>query len=89
MNMHLYPKLAWHGIIKNKKTYVPFLLTSIGLVMMFYIVSYLTYNKSVKQMRGGGDMPLILSWGGIFCCHLSVLHEFVSYASPENGVRTV
>ena len=80
MNMHLYPKLAWHGIIKNKKTYVPFLLTSIGLVMMFYIVSYLTYNKSVKQMRAGG---------GIFCCHLSVLHEFVSYASPENGVRTV
>lgn len=58
MNMHLYPKLAWHGIIKNKKTYVPFLLTSIGLVMMFYIVSYLTYNKSVKQMRGGGDMQL-------------------------------
>lgn len=63
MNMHLYPKLAWHGIIKNKKTYVPFLLTSIGLVMMFYIVSYLTYNKSVKQMRGGGDMQMILSWG--------------------------
>ena len=63
MNMHLYPKLAWHGIIKNKKTYVPFLLTSIGLVMMFYIVSYLTYNKSVKQMRGGDDMQMILSWG--------------------------
>ena len=35
MNMHLYPKLAWHGIIKNKKTYVPFLLTSIGLVIIF------------------------------------------------------
>ncbi len=61
--MNLYPKLAWHGIIKNKKTYVPFLLTSIGLVMMFYIVSYLTYNKSVKQMRGGDDMQMILSWG--------------------------
>ncbi len=63
MKMNLYPKLAWHGIIKNKKTYVPFLLTSIGLVMMFYIVSYLTYNKSVKQMRGGDDMQMILSWG--------------------------
>ena len=61
--MNLYPKLAWHGIIKNKKTYVPFLLTSIGLVMMFYIVSYLTYNKSVRQMRGGDDMQMILSWG--------------------------
>lgn len=63
MKMNLYPKLAWHGISKNKKTYVPFLLTSIGLVMMFYIVSYLTYNKSVKQMRGGDDMQMILSWG--------------------------
>ena len=63
MKMNLYPKLAWHGIIKNKKTYVPFLLTSIGLVMMFYIVSYLTYNKSVRQMRGGDDMQMILSWG--------------------------
>ena len=63
MKMNLYPKLAWHGIVKNKKTYVPFLLTSIGLVMMFYIVSYLAYNKSVKQMRGGDDMQMILSWG--------------------------
>ena len=63
MKMNLYSKLAWHGISKNKKTYVPFLLTSIGLVMMFYIVSYLTYNKSVKQMRGGDDMQMILSWG--------------------------
>ena len=63
MKMNLYPKLAWHGISKNKKTYVPFLLTSIGLVMMFYIASYLTYNKSVKQMRGGDDMQMILSWG--------------------------
>ena len=63
MKMNLYPKLAWHGISKNKKTYVPFLLTSIGLVMMFYIVSYFTYNKSVKQMRGGDDMQMILSWG--------------------------
>ena len=63
MKMNLYPKLAWHGISKNKKPYVPFLLTSIGLVMMFYIVSYLTYNKSVKQMRGGDDMQMILSWG--------------------------
>ena len=63
MKMNLYPKLAWHGISKNKKTYVPFLLTSIGLVMMFYIVSYLAYNKSVRQMPGGDDMQMILSWG--------------------------
>ena len=28
----LYWKLAWHGIYKNQKIYLPFLLTSIGTV---------------------------------------------------------
>ena len=26
----LYWKLAWHGIYKNQKIYLPFLLTSMG-----------------------------------------------------------
>ena len=63
MKMNLYPKLAWHGMIKNKQIYLPFCLTSIGIVMMYYIVSYLTYSDSVRQMRGGRDMQMILSWG--------------------------
>ena len=33
----LYWKLAWHGIYKNQKIYLPFLLTSIGITMMYYI----------------------------------------------------
>ncbi len=63
MKRNLYPKLAWHGIIKNQKNYLPFLLTSIGITMMYYIISYLTYSKSVYEMRGGQEMQMILSWG--------------------------
>lgn len=63
MKRNLYPKLAWHGILKNQKTYLPFLLTSIGITMMYYIVAYLTYSKSVYEMRGGQEMQMILSWG--------------------------
>ena len=51
MNMHLYPKLAWHGIIKNKKTYVPFLLTSIGLVMMHRVLSHLQQIRQTDAWR--------------------------------------
>ena len=48
----LYWKLAWHGIYKNQKIYLPFLLTSIGITMMYYIVSYLTYSKATEpQMK--------------------------------------
>ncbi len=63
MKRNLYPKLAWHGILKNQKTYLPFLLTSIGITMMYYIIAYLTYSKSVYEMRGGQEMQMILSWG--------------------------
>lgn len=76
MKMNLYPKLAWHGIIKNKKTYLPFLLTSIGLVMMYYIVAYLTYSKSVYEMHGGQNLQLILSWGMAVTAIFAVIFLF-------------
>lgn len=76
MKMNLYPKLAWHGIVKNKKTYLPFLLTSIGIVMMYYIVSYLTYSKSVYEMRGGRDLQMILSWGMAVTAIFAVIFLF-------------
>lgn len=37
MKKGFYPKLAFDGIRKNKKMYLPYILTSIGMVMMYYI----------------------------------------------------
>ena len=41
MKIGFYPRLAWSGIRKNKELYIPYLLTCIGMIMMYYIVSYL------------------------------------------------
>ncbi len=30
----LYPKLAFSGIGKNRKTYIPYILTCSGIIMM-------------------------------------------------------
>ena len=38
MTHKLYPRLAWQGITKNKRLYLPFLLTCVGMVMMTYIL---------------------------------------------------
>lgn len=40
MKTGFYPKLAFDGIRKNRRMYVPFICTCIGMVMMFYIISY-------------------------------------------------
>ncbi len=59
----LYPKLAVTGIRKNGRIYLPYIFTCIGMIVMNYIISYLTYSKSVYNMQGGGDLQMILSWG--------------------------
>lgn len=72
MKTGFYPKLAFDGIRKNRRMYVPFICTCIGMVMMFYIISYLHYSDSVAAMRGGAIVRTMLNLGtitvGIFSC---------------------
>ena len=63
MRKGFYSKLAWTGIRKNKKLYTPYLLTCIGMVMMFYIVSFLSTSKVLKEIKGGDTMQHMLMLG--------------------------
>lgn len=63
MKKGFYPKLAFQGIKKNGKIYLPYILTCIGMVMMYYIISFLSCSKSVDSMRGGREIQMILSYG--------------------------
>lgn len=62
MKKGFYSKLAWTGIRKNKKLYTPYLLTCIGMVMMFYIVSFLSTSKVLKEIKGGDTMRPCSCW---------------------------
>lgn len=63
MKAGFYPKLAWDGIRKNKKFYLPYILTCIGMVMMFYIIHYLAAMPTLKDMPGGSTMEMVLGFG--------------------------
>ena len=56
-------RLAWSGIRKNRKLYVPYLLTVIGMVMMSYIMQALSYAPALHAMKGGSNLEAILSLG--------------------------
>ena len=70
MKIGFYPRLAWIGITKNRKLYLPYILTCAGMVMMFYIISFLSYSETVSGIRGGETIQAMLSMGiwviGIF-----------------------
>ena len=58
-------RLAWSGIQKNRKLYVPYLLTVIGMVMMSQIMQSLSYSPALHAMKGGSQLETILSLGKI------------------------
>lgn len=70
MKISIYPRLARTGISKNKRLYVPYILTCVGMVAVFYIIAALALNTVIKGMKGEGSVKLILNLGegviGIF-----------------------
>lgn len=63
MKFNLFPTLAWSGIKKNKKLYIPYLLSCIGSVMMTYIINYVSVSPAVKAIKGGATLGAMLSIG--------------------------
>lgn len=62
-NFFLYPKLAATGVRKNSRTYLPYILTCSGMIMMYYIVSFLSKDKFVAEMKGGSSLQIMLTLG--------------------------
>ena len=73
MKRGLYLRLALDGMRKNKRLYLPYLLTCAGMVMMFYILYSLAYSPVVRDMRGGATMGVILLLGTIVIAVFSLL----------------
>lgn len=60
MSKMLFPKMAVSNIRKNKKLYVPYIITAISTVMMFFMNISIVKNKNVAAMRGGQNVVLLL-----------------------------
>ena len=76
MKRGLYRKLAFTGIRNNKKLYVPYILTGMGMVMMAYIISFLSSSPTFSTMRGGTVMQSFLEFGFGVMCVFSVIFLF-------------
>ena len=78
MKKGFYPKLAWEGIRKNKRLYTPYILTCIGMVLMYYIISFLSVSVALERLPGGDQMGLMLELGSWVIAVFAVLFLFYS-----------
>ena len=58
----IYIRLALTNLKKNKRSYVPFLLTSIITIMMFFDMYMIMDNSGVREMPGADRVSLDLVW---------------------------
>ena len=72
MKIGFYSRLAMEGIRKNRRMMLPYILTCVGMVMMEYIVSFLSQNAELDAMRGGGSLRMLMGLGvwviALFSC---------------------
>lgn len=76
MNKSIYRKLALTNIKNNRRTYVPYLLTCIVTVMMFYIIYALTLNQGLKGVPGEVTFRMMLDIGISIVAIFSVIFLF-------------
>lgn len=80
MKTDFYPKMAFMGIRKNKKFYLPYLLTCICMVAMQYIVAFLADMSLLDSMRGGASVKMVLGMGKWMIAIFSVLFLFYTHS---------
>ena len=76
MNKLFYPKLAAINIKKNSKTYLPFIITCICTIAMFYIMHALSMNEGIEKGPGASAVKSTLQFGTIVIGIFSAIFLF-------------
>lgn len=76
MKALFYPRLAWTGIKNNRRLYLPYILTCIGMVAMFYIMLSLSTGVFLDKMSGGTTLGSVLGLGAGVIGFFAVLFLF-------------
>lgn len=61
----IYPAMAFTNIRKNRRMYVPYILSSAVTILMYYIVCSMGYNSDLKELWGGDIIQSYMNMGRV------------------------
>ena len=79
MKGSLYARLALGSIRKNRRLYLPYLLSGCMMVAVELILGYLTGDPAIQGMPGGASLCMVLTLGVVVMAIFSVI--FLLYSS--------
>lgn len=80
MKTGFYPRLAWQGIARNGRLYIPYILTCVGIVAMRYIIRFLSLDPTVYALRGGNLLCYMLQLGAGIIALFAMLFLFYTHS---------
>ena len=85
MKTLLYPRLAVEGMKKNGKLYVPYLITCVLMVAIYYIIHFLGYSKVMEGMSGGGTATMMMQMGTFIISIFATIFLFYTQSTLIKG----
>lgn len=76
MSKGFFPRLAAGNIRKNSKTYIPYILTCVITIAVFYIVKSLSLNPGLEKMVGAQILMYTMSLGSWVTALFALLFLF-------------
>ncbi len=76
----LYIRLAAEGIRRNRRFYLPFLLTAAGVGAVQYILFFLAGDVGLDKISGGATLRVILQLGSFVIAVFAALFLFYTHA---------
>ena len=76
MKRGLYSRLAWLGMRKNGRLYLPYLVAGAVMTMIWYILVSLGYSEKVGRMHGGSTLATVLVLGTWVIAFFSLIFLF-------------
>ena len=78
--MRIYNVLAIEGIKKNKQLYLPYIISSVCIIAITYIVSYFCYSKTIIGSVGGEVISSIMFLGFMVMALFSLIFVFYTHS---------
>ena len=71
-----YPKFAWDAIRKNRRSYIPYILTTLFVVAMFHILRNITWMPALRTVMGASEIAVTASLGSAVIAIFSAIFLF-------------
>lgn len=85
MKAGLYPKIAADGIRKNGRLYIPYFITCILMVALFYIMHMLGFSDMLKNFEGASTARDMLRLGTIIMAVFGTIFLFYTQSALVKG----